>query len=533
VELRRIGDPGLARALKPAAALAALTLLRLAVAARAPLAPDEAYYWIWSHALAPGYLDHPPMVALWIRCGTILAGDTPLGIRLPGPLSAVLGTWLLADAAERLLPGRRAGLAAGSLFNATLLLGAGSVIMTPDTPLLFFWTATIWALARLSSSCEALIPSSAPGAGRPYGNGCWFLAAGACAGLALTSKFTAIFLLPGIGIWLLWVPALRPWLRRPLPWLAVLLGIALFLPVVLWNSQHGWVGLLRQGGRVADWEPRRAVGFLGELLGSQIGLATPLVFLLCTGGLAVAWRRAWRDRDPAFSLLTALSLPPVLIFVQHAMGDRVQGNWPAIIYPAACIAAAGLTIPGWRRLHVPAVALGLAITGVVYVQAVAEVIPLPLRLNPIARQLAGWNVLAAEADAVRRQSGASYIAADQYALASELARALPPGVEAVGVGPRWTLTTLEPAKLSGQTGLLLRPVRDGAPAPGDWHGLTPLGEIIRNPGNAGSERYLVFRVEGGPAREPVTTLPRPSGRNEVQPNRATRQSVTLVDGMQD
>jgi hypothetical protein len=33
-------------------ALAAVTLIRLVVAATAPLAPDEAYYWVWSHALA-------------------------------------------------------------------------------------------------------------------------------------------------------------------------------------------------------------------------------------------------------------------------------------------------------------------------------------------------------------------------------------------------------------------------------------------------------------------------------------------------
>ena len=71
-----------------------------------------------------------------------------------------------------------------------------------------------------------------------------------------------------------------------------------------WNAAHGWASLLRQGGRVGDWQPERAPQFLAELLGGQIGLATPLVFLLCAGG--VAWaagrhgasairrRRCWR-----------------------------------------------------------------------------------------------------------------------------------------------------------------------------------------------------------------------------------------------
>jgi 4-amino-4-deoxy-L-arabinose transferase-like glycosyltransferase len=77
----------------------ALTALRLAVAATMPLSPDEAYYWVWSRALAPGYLDHPPMVALWVRAGTAIAGDTALGIRLLAPFAVALASLLIADAA--------------------------------------------------------------------------------------------------------------------------------------------------------------------------------------------------------------------------------------------------------------------------------------------------------------------------------------------------------------------------------------------------------------------------------------------------
>ena len=67
------------------------------VAAATPLAPDEAYYWVWSRALAPGYLDHPPMVAGWIWLGTALLGDGALGVRLLGPLSGLLGGWLMSQ----------------------------------------------------------------------------------------------------------------------------------------------------------------------------------------------------------------------------------------------------------------------------------------------------------------------------------------------------------------------------------------------------------------------------------------------------
>jgi hypothetical protein len=32
--------------------------------------------------------------------------------------------------------------------------------MTPDTPLLFFWTATLWALARLHATRPPLVAGS-------------------------------------------------------------------------------------------------------------------------------------------------------------------------------------------------------------------------------------------------------------------------------------------------------------------------------------------------------------------------------------
>ncbi|HEY0181206.1 MAG TPA: glycosyltransferase family 39 protein [Rhodopila sp.] len=454
--------------------LAALTLVRLLVAATVPLAPDETYYWVWSHALAPGYVDHPPMVALWIRGGTLLAGQSALGVRLLGPLAAAVASCMLFDAARLLLPDRNAGIVAVMLLNASLLLGVGAVIMTPDSPLLFFWTATLWAVAHVAAG----------------GRGVWWLAAGVFAGLALDSKYTALFLWIGVGLWVLLVPQVRPWLRRWQPWVAGVIGLLLFVPVLAWNAAHDWAGFLRQGGRVGDWRPVRAVGFLAELVGGQIGLATPLVWVLCMAGFIVAVRHAWRRRDPAWSLLAALSLPPVLVFVQHAIGDRVQGNWPAIIYPALAVAAGGLAVR--RRWWIGASALGLMITGLAYVRAATGLIPLPPHLDPIAIRLAGWDGFARQVEA--SQGGtAGFVAADGYGAASELAWWLPPGTMVVGAEERWRLTTLPVASIAGQAGLLIRDARRSEPPdPTMWTAVERIGNVAR-PGAAGPA-FAVYRV---------------------------------------
>ncbi|HEX2943143.1 MAG TPA: glycosyltransferase family 39 protein [Rhodopila sp.] len=512
-----------------AAALAAITLVRLVAAAVVPLAPDETYYWVWSHALAPGYLDHPPMVALWIRAGTMLAGQTALGVRLLGPLAAALASWMLFDAARALFADIRVGAIAVLLLNGTLLLGVGTVIMTPDSPLLFFWTAGLWAASRLAAG----------------GGGGWWLAAGIFGGLALDSKYTALFLWIGIGLWVLLVPAARMWLRRWQPWAACLLGFLLFSPVLIWNQRHGWAGFIKQGGRVDDWRPARAIGFLGELIGGQIGLATPLIFALCMAGLAAACRHAWRQRDPRWSLLLALSLPPILVFVQHAMGDRVQGNWPAIIYPALVIAAAHVTLamqplvekpksgagnpvrmpaeavrwsadsksvfPAWvlglLRSWRSACLLGLAITALAYLQAATRLVPLPPNRDPVAIRLAGWDSLARQTATMAGATGASFVAVEGYALGSELAWLLPVERPLVGVDAHWAFINLPRPALGGRIGLLVRDERNAAPPDSSrWTDAERIGTVLRPGVTPG--RYAVYRVTGTASQDSAASLPR-------------------------
>ena len=66
--------------------------LRLVYLAQVELLPEDSYYWNYAQHPAPGYLDHPPMVALWIHLGVFLAGPTPLGVRLGGPIAALSGS---------------------------------------------------------------------------------------------------------------------------------------------------------------------------------------------------------------------------------------------------------------------------------------------------------------------------------------------------------------------------------------------------------------------------------------------------------
>jgi 4-amino-4-deoxy-L-arabinose transferase-like glycosyltransferase len=439
-------------------------LVRVVVAASVPLSPDEAYYWVWSRALAPGYLDHPPMVAFWIRAGTALMGDSSLGVRLLAPFSAAAGSILLAAAGNRLFPSSKPGVWAAILLNATLLVGAGSVTMTPDTPLLFFWTACLYALARIASG-------GAPG---------WWLAVGAAAGLGLDSKYTAALLGLGIALWLL-TPHMRRALRTPWPWAGGAVALLLTAPVIQWNAAHGWVSVIKQGGRAADWHP--ALRYLGELVVGQFGLATPVIAILMALGAARA-ARLWRD--PAAGLLAALILPGAVVFVQHAIGDRVQANWVAILYPAAALAAAAYA-PRWRGW---AAGLGFVLTAVVYLQAALAPLSLPRSLDPTLR-LAGFDDLAYAAATAARADHATALASEEYGLASLLAWYAP--IEVAGNEARWRSFNL-PAAPDTPMLLVLSARRTNGPNPDLWQSAIPAGSIDRGRGRVVAETYRLFRV---------------------------------------
>src|SRR5512143_1236930 len=76
---------------------AVLTAVRLAILASGvlELSGDEAHYWEWSRRLDWCYYAKPPGVAVLVRAGTLLFGDTELGVRFLAPVLSVLSSMVL------------------------------------------------------------------------------------------------------------------------------------------------------------------------------------------------------------------------------------------------------------------------------------------------------------------------------------------------------------------------------------------------------------------------------------------------------
>ena len=132
-----------------ALAILALVALRLVAAAFTPITFDEAYYWMWSKSLAGGYYDHPPMVAYVIRAGTMIAGDTELGVRLVSILLALPMSFAIWRSAAILFGGLQVAASATILLNVTLMAAVGTLIVTPDAPLLVASSFVLFFLAKV------------------------------------------------------------------------------------------------------------------------------------------------------------------------------------------------------------------------------------------------------------------------------------------------------------------------------------------------------------------------------------------------
>ena len=93
-------------------AITILTLLRFILAASLPLSFDESYYWLWSKHLALGYYEHPALIALAIRAGTRIFGDTEFGVRFVPLTASLVASWAVWRSAAIWLSSERLGASA-------------------------------------------------------------------------------------------------------------------------------------------------------------------------------------------------------------------------------------------------------------------------------------------------------------------------------------------------------------------------------------------------------------------------------------
>jgi hypothetical protein len=231
-----------------------------------------------------------------------------------------------------------------------------------------------------------------------------------------------------------------------------------FSPTLIWNAEHGWASVHYQSRRLVsdEWSFR----YLGELIATQIGMATPPIFVLGCMGL-VGLLRGRGGPLAARILVSVMILPLAIYFAWHSLHGRVEGNWPEPLFVPFAVAAAAAVerirwhgswaaVEAWsRRLAVP---VGIVIAACLYLQAVFAIVPLG-SVDPTAQNLgAGWKELARKLDKMRTEMGAPVIVTMNQRLTGWLTFYLPSHAPVVQLNNRirWVDSPApDPALLSG------------------------------------------------------------------------------------
>jgi 4-amino-4-deoxy-L-arabinose transferase-like glycosyltransferase len=309
-----------------------LTIFRVVALFVTPLElyPDEAQYWLWSRHLAFGYFSKPPVIAWLIWATTHVGGDAEAWLRIGSPLINA-GTALVISRIGTRLYGDRPngawiGLAAAAIFILMPGIQLSSVLITTDTPLLFFLALMIWA-------CVAL-PTASPR------SRIWVAAGmGAALGLAFLSKYAAIYALASLGAHLvLSREARRAWTPAMAAAFFVTL-FAVFAPNMIWNYQHHF-STLEHTAANANWKAGRMFnpGELVQFVGSQFGVFGPVPFgVLAGGAIVLAARRRLAAPDV---MLLCFALPPLVTVAAQAFVSRANANWAGAAYVAGSVLVA-------------------------------------------------------------------------------------------------------------------------------------------------------------------------------------------------
>lgn len=410
-------------------------------AGKIELSEDEAYQWLWSKHLALSYFSKPPLIAYAQFLGTSLWGDNEFGIRFLSPVLAAIGSLLVV----RLLAREANGLVASLsivVASATPLLMVGATLLTIDSLSVLFWVAAMvtgWNAVQRDSTRAWLW------------TGLWM-------GLGFLSKYIALFQWVCWAVFFLLVPQARAQLRRPGPYLALLINLCGLLPVVIWNWQHDWITILHlanRGGLDRGWQP--TLRYFWDFVVAETLLLNPVFFLGLLWAAAAFWKRSRGEAFPVY--LFSMGAPLFLCYLGYTLRSRVQPNWIApSVLPLFCLMLVywerrwregGGSVKHWLMAGVTVGWLVVVALHDTRVVAKLVGVPLSVKLDPLTRVL-GWKEMAKTVEQARQelavQTGQpTFIIAAHYGTTSLLSFYIPAAKAGVPDNP-WVyfISTDEP-----------------------------------------------------------------------------------------
>ena len=278
------------------------------------LSVDEAQYWHWSRNIDFGYFTKPPLIAWMISFSTFVFGNEEWAVRLFSPIIHLLISFVLWTIAKFTF-GQNSGKVAAIVWIFTPAASLGGFIISTDTPLLLFWSLSLFFLLitlRQNSSFTSIF-------------------AGIFLGLAFLSKYAALYFLIFLIIWWLIYDRSR--------FLSIKNILIIFFTSVLIASKNLYWNYLNDFATVNHTISNANLSEIIlnhnnviDFLSSQFLVFGPLLFLIY---LLIVIDSLFKGRD--ITLLAMISFPIIILITVQSFLKIANANWAVTAYVGATL----------------------------------------------------------------------------------------------------------------------------------------------------------------------------------------------------
>lgn len=192
---------------------------------------DTYYYWTWAQHLQLSYFDGPPMIAYVIWLTTHLFGNNFFSLGLISFICTLLASYIVYKITQ-LFADKTSAMLASLIwlvypFSTTRFI---AISMTLDG------LEVVFSLLIVYFTCKYLLTSQIK----------YIYALGVAVGFGLLAKYNVVILVLGIIVFFMVQTNYRKIFINPHLYLAALISVIIFLPVLTWNYQNDWLSFKYQ-----------------------------------------------------------------------------------------------------------------------------------------------------------------------------------------------------------------------------------------------------------------------------------------------
>ncbi|WP_297434477.1 glycosyltransferase family 39 protein [Sulfurimonas sp.] len=278
-----------------------------------PMYSDESYYWLWSKKLALSYFDHPPMIAYIIKLTTLFSDDL-FFVRLGAALLVSATAYMLYLLSKKIF-NEKSAIYTFYIFLSSILVIAGSTLITPDIPLMFFASLFLYvAYVYLEEN-----------------NKLYALLTGFAAGAMLLSKYPGILIIITLLVYILLYK--REVFKEKYFYFALLIATVVFSPVLYWNYENDFISFTFQLHHGIAQEKIFKPSDFFNFLGAQLILFHP--FYLIPLLYFIIKDKSRFDQKKVYLLLPFAFV--ILFFSYFAAFKHANAQWAGIAYLSASV----------------------------------------------------------------------------------------------------------------------------------------------------------------------------------------------------